>query len=144
MKTTKILSLIALLLCFTLNLRAQSGTCGTNLTWELVNDTLIITGSGAMDNSRPWSSYSSKIVHVSISEGVTNICNDAFEYHRNLLSVIIPNTVTSVGQSAFYDCTSLKQITMSNAVETIGSNAFYNTAITLFLLANMLFMNVNN
>ena len=138
MKTTKILSLVAFLLCFTLNLRAQSGTCGANLTWELVNDTLIITGSGAMDNSRPWSSYSSQIVHVSISEGVTNICDNAFEFHRNLLSVIIPNTVTSVGQRAFYECTSLTQITMSNAVETIGSNAFYKTAITSITLPSTL------
>ena len=138
MKTTKILSLIAFLFCFTLNLRAQSGTCGTNLTWELVNDTLIITGSGAMDNSRPWSSYSSKIVHVSISEGVTNICDEAFEFHRNLLSVIIPNTVTSIGKEAFYDCSSLTQITMSNAVETIGSNAFCKTAITSITLPSTL------
>ena len=138
MKTTKILSLIALLLCFTLNLRAQSGTCGTNLTWKLVNDTLIITGSGAMDNSRPWSSYSSKIVHVSISEGVTNICDNAFVYHRKLLSVIIPNTVTSIGKEAFYDCSSLTQITMSNAVETIGSSAFNKTAITSVTLPSTL------
>ena len=140
MKTTKILSLVAFLLCFTLNLRAQSGTCGANLTWKLVNDTLIITGSGAMDNSRTWSLYSSstKVVHVSISEGVTNICDNAFEYHRKLLSVIIPNTVTSIGEDAFRTCTSLKQVTMSNAVETIGSCAFYETAITSITLPSTL------
>ena len=138
MKTTKILSLIALLLCFTLNLRAQSGTCGTNLTWELVNDTLIITGSGAMNNSRPWSSYLSQIVHVSLPDGLTNICDDAFDSASKLQSIVIPNTVTSIGKDAFYSCTSLKQITMSNAVETIGSNAFYKTAITSITLPSTL------
>ena len=138
MKTTKILSLIALLLCFTLNLRAQSGTCGTNLTWELVNDTLIITGSGAMNNSRPWSSYLSQIVHVSLPDGLTNICDDAFDSASKLQSIVIPNTVTSIGKEAFYSCTSLKQITMSNAMETIGSYAFYKTAITSITLPSTL------
>ena len=138
MKRTKILSLIALVFCFTLNLRAQSGTCGTNLTWELVNDTLIITGSGAMNNSRPWSSYLSQIVHVSLPDGLTNICDDAFDSASKLQSIVIPNTVTSIGKDAFYSCTSLKQITMSNAVETIGSYAFYKTAITSITLPSTL------
>ena len=98
MKTIKTVSLVAFLLCFTLNLRAQSGTCGTNLTWELVNDTLIITGSGAMNNSRPWSSYLSQIVHVSLPDGLTNICDDAFDGASKLQSIVIPNTVTSIGK----------------------------------------------
>ena len=138
MKRTKILSLIALVFCFTLNLRAQSGTCGENLTWELVNDTLIITGSGAMDNSRPWSSYLSQIVHVSLPDGLTNICDDAFDSASKLQSIVIPNTVTSIGKDAFNSCTSLTQITMSNAVETIGSYAFYKTAITSITLPSTL------
>ena len=134
MKTTKYLLLIAFLFCFTLNLRAQSGTCGANLTWELVNDTLIITGSGAMDNSRPWSSYLSQIVHVSLPDGLTNICDNAFYQCSNLQSLVIPNTVTSIGYSAFDACTSLKQVTLGNAVETIGSAAFGSTAITTITL----------
>ena len=138
MKTTKILSLVALLLCFTFNLHAQSGTCGANLTWELVNDTLIITGSGTMDNSRPWSSYLSQIVHVSLPDGLTNICDDAFDSASKLQSIVIPNTVTSIGKKAFYSCTSLTQITMSNAVETIGSYAFRSSAITTITLPSTL------
>ena len=112
MKTTKILSLIAFLLCFTLNLRAQSGTCGANLTWELIDSTLTITGSGAMDNSLPWSSYSSQIARVSLPEGLTNICDNAFYACPNLQSIVIPNTVTSIGRQAFINCTSLKQVTL--------------------------------
>ena len=134
MKTTKLLSLIVFLLCFTLNLRAQSGTCGANLTWELTDSTLTISGSGAMDNSHPWSSYSSQIARVSLPEGLTNICDDAFENCSNLQSIIIPNTVTSIGREAFDQCTSLKQVTLGNAVETIGSAAFGSTAITSITL----------
>ena len=134
MKTTKILSLIAFLLCFTLNLRAQSGTCGANLTWELTDSTLTITGSGAMDNSLPWSSYSSQIARVSLPEGLTNICDNAFYACPNLQSIVIPNTVTSIGRQAFINCTSLKQVTLSNAVETIGHSAFSSTSITSITL----------
>ena len=134
MKTTKILSLTAFLLCFTLNLRAQSGTCGANLTWELVDSTLTITGSGAMDNSVPWSSYSSQIARVSLPEGLTNICDNAFYACPNLQSIVIPNTVTSIGRQAFINCTSLKQVTLSNAVETIGHSAFSSTSITSITL----------
>ena len=134
MKTTKILSLTAFLLCFTLNLRAQSGTCGANLTWELIDSTLTITGSGAMDNSLPWSSYSSQIARVSLPEGLTNICDNAFYACPNLQSIVIPNTVTSIGRQAFINCTSLKQVTLSNAVETIGHSAFSSTSITSITL----------
>ena len=134
MKTTKILSLIAFLFCFTLNLRAQSGTCGANLTWELTDSTLTISGLGAMDNSHPWSSYSSQIARVSLPEGLTNICDDAFYACPNLQSIVIPNTVTSIGRQAFINCTSLKQVTLSNAVETIGHSAFSSTSITSITL----------
>ena len=134
MKTTKYLLLIAFLFCITLNLRAQSGTCGANLTWELTDSTLTISGSGAMDNSHPWSSYSSQIARVSLSEGLTNICDDAFYACPNLQSIVIPNTVTSIGRQAFINCTSLKQVTLSNAVETIGHSAFSSTSITSITL----------
>ena len=130
MKRTKILSLIAFLFCFTLNLRAQSGTCGANLTWELVDSTLTISGSGAMDNSRPWSSYRNQIARVSLPEGLTNICDDAFYDCPNLQSIVIPNTVTSIGRQAFYSCSNLTQVTLGNAVETIGNSAFSSTSIT--------------
>ena len=138
MKTTKILSLVAFLLCFTLNLRAQSGTCGANLTWELTDSTLTISGSGAMDNSHPWSSYSSQIARVSLPEGLTNICDDAFYDCPNLQSIVIPNTVTSIGREAFRACASLKLVTLGNAVETIGYSAFSYTSITSITLPSTL------
>ena len=138
MKTIKTVSLVAFLLCFTLNLRAQSGICGANLTWELIDSTLTISGSGAMDNSYPWSSYSSQIARVSLPEGLTNICDYAFENCSNLQSIIIPNTVTSIGREAFKQCTSLKQVTLGNAIETIGYSAFSFTAITSITLPSTL------
>lgn len=50
MRMKKFLSLVALFLCLSLGLRAESGTCGANLNWEYANGTLTITGSGPMTN----------------------------------------------------------------------------------------------
>ena len=109
---------------------AQTGTCGTNLTWTLDGGTLTISGTGAMadyDNYRdiPWYSQKAYITTVVISDGVTSIGDHAFESCRNLTSITIPNGVTSIGESAFAQCSSLTSITIPNSVTSIGGWAFY-------------------
>ncbi len=93
---------------------AASGTCGKNLTWDLTNGVLTISGSGAMTNyydynytDVPWFDYRSSIKSAIISEGVTSIGSRTFYDCWNLASVTIPNSVTSVGTDAFYGCTGL-------------------------------------
>ena len=106
--------------------RGNSGTCGTNLTWELTNEgELIIEGTGEM-TSCPWDgNYESEIKTVIIGEGVTSIGNEAFYNCSNLTSITIPESVTSIGYSAFYDCSSLTAITLPEGVTNIGYHAFY-------------------
>ena len=120
---------------------AQSGTCGTNLTWTLDTEsgTLTISGTGSMKNytsdSMPWYSYSSSITTVIIEDGVTSIGNWAFRPCSSLTSVTIPNSVTSIGEGAFCYCSSLTSITIPNSVTSIGESAFYNcsslTSVTI-------------
>ena len=107
---------------------AQSGTCGDNLTWELSNGTLIISGTGEMDdyNSSPWNSYRESIAKVIINDGVTSIGHYAFRGCSSLTSIEIPNSVTSIGDYAFAYCSSLASIEIPNSVTSIGSKAFYN------------------
>ena len=100
---------------------AASGTCGENLTWNLSNGTLTISGFGAMtdysnnSSSRaPWYSSRSSITSVIISDGVTSIGERAFYYCSSLTSVTIPNSVTSIGDYAFYNCSSLTSVTIPN------------------------------
>ncbi|MBR7155112.1 MAG: leucine-rich repeat protein, partial [Paludibacteraceae bacterium] len=75
------------------NYYTWSGTCGDNLTWELTDGVLTISGTGAMSNytssSSPWYSYRSSITSVVIEEGVTNIGNYAFYNCTGLTSVTI-------------------------------------------------------
>ena len=112
---------------------AQSGTCGDNLTWEFDAETgvLTISGTGAMEDynyityASSWYNYSSSIRSVIISDGVTNIGDEAFSDCSSLTSVTIPNSVTSIGEGAFSDCKYLTSVTIPNSVTSIGVQVFY-------------------
>ena len=103
-----------------------SGTCGTNVNWRLDTSTglLKITGTGEMNNSRPWKSYNSSIKSVEIAKGVTSIGEYAFDGCSGLTSVTIPNSVTSIGKYAFDGCSGLTSVTIPNSVTSIGDDAF--------------------
>ncbi|MBO7456511.1 MAG: leucine-rich repeat protein, partial [Paludibacteraceae bacterium] len=91
------------------------GTCGANLTWELENNTLTITGSGAMEDyanqiNAPWIHFINK-----------SMCS------RNYIgSIVLPNEVTSIGNNAFRECGNLTDIYVSweTGVPTPGTDAF--------------------
>ena len=107
---------------------AASGTCGDNLTWDLTDGVLTISGTGAMTNYSydyaPWFLSSSSIQTVIISDGCTSIGSSAFSYCSSLTSVTIPNSVTSIRSYAFEGCTGLTSVTIPNSVTSIGSYAF--------------------
>ena len=107
----------------------HSGTCGPNLTWTLIEDVLIISGSGNMydftwDDS-PWYSYRQSITSVAIGNSVTSIGENAFYGCSGLTSVTIPNSVTSIGFGAFSGCSGLTSVTIPNSVTSIGGYAFW-------------------
>lgn len=151
---------------------ATSGTTG-DCTWtieEAVSDNpleppafgkvLTISGNGAMadydDGSwgecAPWSPSGNNsdyfiITKVVISDGVTNIgenafsdCDEitnvsigasvtsigyrAFTRCHNLISITIPDSVTSIGQEAFDSCERLTSVSIGASVTSIGSSAF--------------------
>ncbi len=105
----------------------QSGTCGENLTWELDNGKLTISGTGTRmyfyaDNKAPW--YGMEIKKVIISEGIRNIASHAFEDSVYLEEVTIPDSVTVIGSIAFSDCENLSKINIPSHVHSIGGGAF--------------------
>ena len=104
----------------------SSGSCGSNLTWELDSDgTLTISGTGEMDfYNTPWKQNRSEIKKVILKNGVTSIGRYAFEDCSSLTSVTIPNGVKSIGNDAFYNCSSLTSVTIPNSVMSIESYAF--------------------
>ena len=108
----------------------QSGTCGPNAYWTLNEDTgeLFITGTGRMNNS-PWSingAYCNSIISVKIEDGITSICENAFQVCRYMTDITIPKSVTSIGSRAFFGCERIKSITIPDGVTEIYSYTFYN------------------
>ena len=134
MKKIKILLVLAV--CFLGFFRAQetcaeTGRCGVNLTWELDDSVLTITGTGPMDNYiwfdsqlSPWYPSCQSIKKVVIDPAVTSIGDYAFYRCSNLTSIIIPNSITSIRDGVFQSCTSLSSITLPNTITSIGSEAF--------------------
>ncbi len=121
---------------------AESGTCGENLTWDLTNGVLTISGTGAMNDysyygDAPWYDNRENISQVVINDGVTSIGNYAFEICSGLTSVTIPNSVTSIGNSAFAECSGLTSVTIPNSVTSIGGYAFNGcTSLTSITIPN--------
>ncbi|MBQ9552276.1 MAG: leucine-rich repeat protein [Clostridia bacterium] len=120
-------------------LPVDSGTCGTNLTWEYNPNTftLTISGTGAMTDyahtsiddilvtSAPWGVYYNVMSTVVIGNSVTSIGSFAFSNCRALTNLSIGSNVTSIGEFAFHGCTGLADVALPNSVTTLGSGAFY-------------------
>lgn len=89
--------------------------------------TLTISGEGSMaDVDSLYSGYSrSSVQHIVIENGITDICENAFNDCNNLLTVEIADSVTQIGASAFKNCSALTELTLPDGVVSIGEQAFY-------------------
>jgi hypothetical protein len=113
---------------------AESGKCGDNLTWNLKNGVLTISGTGPMEDivylrlsgqsSAPWFYDRASITSINIKEGVTSISKYAFYDCDGLISVTIPNSVISIGERAFCSCNELRSIIIPNGVTSIEDCTF--------------------
>ena len=59
-----------------------------------------------------------------IPEGVTEVCDYAFDGCSNLTSVTIPESVTYIGNGAFDSCTNMASVTIPNSVTSIEYGVF--------------------
>jgi len=108
-----------------------SGTAGNDITWHLDGEGVLhIDGRGKMKSTSDWYYIRDDIKSVIIAEGITSICDEAFEYSSSLESVSLPSTLTQIGDSVFYQCSGLTEITIPGSVEKVGDYAFYGTGLT--------------
>ena len=115
---------------YVLNLTVEApNKCGDNLYWHYSNNTLSITGFGAMyDNpdllsyrNEPW--YPERVNHVVLPDAITHIGNVAFADCANLTNILIPSSVTSIGDGAF-SWTGLQSVTIPASVTDLGEQVF--------------------
>ncbi|MDR2971569.1 MAG: leucine-rich repeat protein [Bacteroidales bacterium] len=118
-----------------------SGTTGP-LNWCLKNNTLTISGTGAMPDYTlpdyaPWYAYRESIHTVIMETGITTIGNLAFPGSTNLLLITIPESVTTIGERVFWSCEKLTSVTLPNSLTTIGEGAFlWCTSLNSMIIPN--------
>ena len=98
-----------------------------DFTWTLDKETgvLEISGEGVFTNpDEAWSDYYPYINHAIVSDGITEIGDDAFYNCRSLMTVEIPDNITRIGRFAFAECWSLQAIDIPATVTEIGDCAF--------------------
>ncbi len=67
----------------------------------------------------------SKIVTVTIADGITEMGDYVFSTCDNLTSVKLPSTITTIPKSAFAYCPKLTKVTVPDSVTRIEEKAFY-------------------
>ena len=102
-----------------------------NITWEIKDDTLFITGTGAMPDFDEVNGDCAEWIDkdfstVIIEDGITHIGRSAFYDCRSLESITIPDSVKSIGTSAFENCKNLKSVVLPDSVKYIKGFCFTN------------------
>ena len=92
---------------------ACSGSCAADVNWRFENDTLTLSGSGAVPDypagGAPWKAgYTDGITSVVIEDGITSV-GASFRDCENLSNVTIPESVLTIAEDAFDGCTALSQ-----------------------------------
>lgn len=108
-----------------------SGSCSPQITWELHDHALYLTGSGAMDDldvaiNHGFASFHDVIGSfdtVVVGSGITSIGERTFKDYDGIRTVILPDSLREIGAYAFYN-TGIRSITPPQNLEKIGAFAF--------------------
>ena len=125
----RILLHLGFALIFVINVYGQSGQ-DENVSWNIVDSTLTLTGTGAMkdydlnNNKAPWYPHRGLIKNVVIETGLTTIGQSAFAMCPILANIEITDSVTIIGDNAFLVCRNLVGINIPDSTKTIGALAF--------------------
>lgn len=111
-----------------------SGSCGPNLTWELEDGILTISGTGEMNfTSIPWETNKKKITKVILPDGITSVTG--FNECINLKTINLPEGITTIQGEAFRMCSQLENVKLPSTLIYIGTGAFMNcTSLTEFIM----------
>jgi len=69
---------------------------------------------------------------IVLEEGITKICDKAFEGCKGLEEIVIPDSVKEIGAYAFWDCENLKNIRIPSHITVLSRGIFNNTGFESF------------
>ncbi len=103
---------------------ASSGSCGSNITWELTEGSgiLKISGSGAM-TSAP-GCKAGDVTEIVFDDDITEIYAESFVNFHNLQKVKLPSKLTKICKGAFGGCKKLQDVVLPESLTEIESFAF--------------------
>lgn len=102
--------------------KPDEGICGKGISWKLDTDgNLTVAGEGHITSG--WKD-DARIKSVTISDGISLICESAFEGCFNIRTVNMPESIYDIGKRAFSGCESLENIVLSSNITSIGQGAF--------------------
>ena len=102
------------------------GSCDYSLTWTFdeASGVLAISGSGRMKNyssGYPWKQYVPYIQQVTVSEGIRQLGEYAFEDCVKLTSVSLPSTLETWDSTVFDGCTNLAEVNIAEGNSNYSS-----------------------
>lgn len=127
------LLLICLLVCsltpaaFALGPSAE-GTWGENITWELEDHVLTVSGEGEMEDGCPWEEYESSVEKVILTGGITKIGAKAFYGFDSIEFVDFGESLVEIGENAFRGCDDIDYIHLPDTFRTFGAGCFRDCA----------------
>ena len=106
------------------------------ITWDITDGVLTITGTGPMGDYAstsdvPWYSRRNEITQVVIGNGISSIGARSFFNFSNVTEFNIGNSIKTIGERAFQSCTGVTDIVFPETLREIGNYAFYNCTCSL-------------
>lgn len=106
-----------------------SGECGLDVSWELIDGKLSISGSGSMNNfteqeMAPWYNNRNDIISIYVEDGITDIGKLSFYGCENLEYIQLPDSIKKINDYAFSGCKKLSAVYLSDKLKVIGDYAF--------------------
>ena len=107
----------------TIHGRPETGSCGTNATYEITRDgTITIHGSGTLE--LPYGCNGFRTVVFADDCTIDTIGEECFCDCDIITSVVLPDTVTTIEDYAFNTCEDLEYIYLPEGLRSIGYCAF--------------------
>ena len=118
------------------NMTIRGGTIDTSAFSGYTNIENVILGGSVKWSSGGQFQRCTKLVSVSIGNGITSIPGNCFSGCSSLNNVILPDSIETLGESAFSGCSSLTSITLSKNIKKIPNNCFSGCGFETFTISD--------